>query len=59
MANDKPYTLDLLTAAWKCSVAQHPPGIEVVWTVGLRGRYDRPFWRDIPGAPPPRKARPA
>lgn len=56
---DKPYTLDLLTAAWKCSVAQHPPGIEVVWTVGLRGRYDRPFWRDIPNAPttPEGKAR--
>ncbi len=56
---DKPYTLDWLTAAWKRSVAQHPPGIEVVWTVGLRGRYDRPFWRDIPNAPttPEGKAR--
>jgi len=49
--NDKPYTLDLLTAAWKCSVAEHPRDLEVVWTVGLRGRYDRPFWRDIPNAP--------
>ena len=49
--DDKPYTLDLLTAAWKCSVAQHPRDMEVVWTVGLRGRYDRPFWRDVPNAP--------
>jgi hypothetical protein len=48
---DKPYSLDMLTAAWRCSVAQHPRDIEVVWTVGLRGRYDRPFWRDTPNVP--------
>ena len=22
---------------------------EIVWTVGYRGRHDRPFWRDAPG----------
>jgi len=47
----KPYTLDLLTAAWKCAVSQYPRDIEIVWTVGLRGRYDRPFWRDTPQVP--------
>ncbi len=49
--DDKPYTLDLLTAAWKCAVAQYPRDLEIVWTVGLRGRYDRPFWRDTPNGP--------
>ena len=48
---DQPYTLDRLAAAWKCAVSQYPKDIEVVWTVGLRGRYDRPFWRDIPNGP--------
>jgi hypothetical protein len=57
--DDKPYTLDLLTAAWKCAVAQYPRDLEIVWTVGLRGRYDRPFWRDTPNGPttPEGKAR--
>lgn len=56
---DKPYSLDLLTAAWKCAVAQYPRDLEIVWTVGLRGRYDRPFWTDIPNGPttPEGKAR--
>jgi hypothetical protein len=56
---DKPYSLDLLTAAWKCAVAQYPRDLEIVWTVGLRGRYDRPFWTDIPNGPttPQGKAR--
>jgi hypothetical protein len=48
---DKPYSLDLLTAAWKCAVAQYPRDLEIVWTVGLRGRYDRPFWTDVPNGP--------
>jgi len=46
-----PYNLDRLFAAWRCAVQQYPKDIEVVWTVGLRGRYDRPFWPDMPGAP--------
>ncbi len=31
--------------------AQYPRDLEIVWTVGLRGRYDRPFWRDTPNGP--------
>jgi len=49
--DDKPYTLDMLTAAWQCAVSQYPRDIQIVWTVGLRGRYDRPFWRDTPDVP--------
>jgi hypothetical protein len=48
---DVPYSLERLFAAWRCAVSQYAPGQEVVWTVGLRGRYDRPFWPDIPDAP--------
>jgi hypothetical protein len=46
-----PYTLERLTAAWKCSVAQYSRDQEVVWTVGLRGKYDHPFWIDMPDVP--------
>ncbi|MCE5307123.1 MAG: glycosyl hydrolase 115 family protein [Acidobacteriales bacterium] len=55
--DDKPYTLDMLTAAWKCAVSQYPRDIEIVWTVGLRGRYDRPFWRDTPDVPTSREGK--
>ncbi len=48
----KPYTLDLLTKAWRCAVRQFPTDAEVVWTVGLRGRYDNPFWMDAAGGRP-------
>ena len=46
-----PYSMDRLTAAWRCAVSQYAPDQEVIWTVGLRGRYDRPFWEDITNAP--------
>jgi hypothetical protein len=48
---DVPYTLERLGDAWKCSVLQYSKSQEIVWTVGLRGKYDRPFWRDMPGVP--------
>jgi hypothetical protein len=48
---DVPYTLDRLEAAWKCAVSQYPRNLEIVWTVGLRGKYDHPFWLDMPDAP--------
>ena len=46
-----PYSMDRLTAAWRCAVSQYAPDQEVIWTVGFRGRYDRPFWEDITDAP--------
>jgi hypothetical protein len=46
-----PYTLERLTAAWKCSVGQYSKDQEMVWTVGLRGKYDHPFWIDMPDVP--------
>jgi hypothetical protein len=45
---DVPYTLPWLAAAWKCSVSEYAKDQEMVWTVGLRGKYDHPFWRDMP-----------
>jgi hypothetical protein len=48
---DVPYTLDRLEAAWKCAVSQYPKNLEIVWTVGLRGKYDHPFWLDMPDGP--------
>lgn len=47
-----PFTLDRLTAAWRCAVRQFPADAEVIWTVGLRGRYDNPFWMDATGGKP-------
>lgn len=36
---------EILIAAWReCVAAQQ--GREVVWSVGYRGRHDRPFWYD-------------
>jgi hypothetical protein len=49
---DVPYSLERLTAAWRCSAAQYARDQEMVWTVGLRGKYDRPFWADMPDVPP-------
>ena len=46
-----PYSFERLLAAWRCAVSQYAPDQEVVWTMGLRGRYDRPFWEDIIDAP--------
>jgi len=47
---DKPYSFtanpELLTAAWTEAVKQYAPNQEVIWTLGYRGRHDRPFWVD-------------
>jgi hypothetical protein len=49
--DDVPYSFNRLVAAWRCAVSQYVPGQEIIWTVGLRGRYDRPFWEDVVDAP--------
>jgi len=35
-----------LIGAWTAAVKQYAPGQEVIWTLGYRGRHDRPFWMD-------------
>jgi hypothetical protein len=47
-----PYSLENLTAAWRCNMRLFDPNAEVVWTTGLRGRYDNPFSQDAPGRAP-------
>ena len=53
---DQPYSIfsrpDLLSRAWKNAVNGYLPDQEVLWTVGFRGRHDRPFWMDDKDAPP-------
>ncbi len=49
--NNVPYALPFLQKAWKCTVAEYPRNVDVIWTVGVRGRYDHPFWLDVPGVP--------
>jgi hypothetical protein len=53
--DDKPYSLfshpDLLASAWRRAAEQYEPGQEVLWTLGYRGRHDRPFWSDDKDAP--------
>ena len=53
--DDLPYSIfrrpDLLERAWRNAVRQHLPEQEVIWTVGFRGRHDRPFWSDDAEAP--------
>ncbi|HXF27347.1 MAG TPA: glycosyl hydrolase 115 family protein, partial [Bryobacteraceae bacterium] len=48
--DDKPYSFvrfpKLLEAAWEKAVETYVPNQEVLWTVGYRGRHDRPFWED-------------
>ena len=48
--DDKPYSFsanpELLIAAWTEAVRQYGPNQEVLWTLGYRGRHDRPFWVD-------------
>ena len=48
--DDKPYSFsahpDLLISAWTAAVKQYQPDQEVIWTLGYRGRHDRPFWVD-------------
>jgi hypothetical protein len=36
---------DTMIEAWRGAVAQYQDR-EVVWSVGYRGKHDRPFWRD-------------
>jgi len=55
----QPYTFNLLEKVWRCAVIQYPKNLQVVWTVDLRGRYDHPFWRDMPNVPPTAEARAA
>ena len=53
--DDQPYSIfgrpDLLARAWKNAVSEYLPDQEVIWTVGYRGRHDRPFWSDDKQAP--------
>jgi len=53
---DQPYSFfshpDLLAAAWKRSMSQYNANQEVLWTLGYRGRHDRPFWSDDKSAAP-------
>lgn len=49
--NNVPYTLPFFQKAWKCTVAEYPRNVDVIWTVGVRGRYDHPFWLDVPDVP--------
>lgn len=48
--DEKPYSFaavpDLMAAAWRRAARQYQPGQEAIWTVGYRGRHDRPFWAD-------------
>jgi hypothetical protein len=48
--DDQPYSFtahpEILEAAWSAAVKQYEPNQEVLWTVGYRGRHDRPFWMD-------------
>jgi hypothetical protein len=37
---------DLLIKAWQHAIDAYAPNQEVIWTVGYRGRHDRPFWED-------------
>jgi len=48
--DDQPYSFatrpDLLISAWTKAVEGYAAGQEVIWTLGYRGRHDRPFWSD-------------
>jgi hypothetical protein len=48
--DDQPYSIfsapQLLINAWRNSMREYAPGQEVIWTLGYRGRHDRPFWID-------------
>ena len=51
---DQPYSFtsnpETMISAWRNAVRGYSPGQEVIWTVGYRGRHDRAFWFDDPGA---------
>lgn len=59
--SEAPYSFsrqpELLIRAWRNAVRQYTPGQEVIWTVGYRGRHDRPFWEDDPDIPATDSAR--
>ena len=48
--DERPYSFsahpELLISAWRNAVKGYLPGQEVIWTLGYRGRHDRPFWVD-------------
>ena len=52
--DDVPYSFGtspgLLVQAWRNSIHSYLPKQEVIWTVGFRGKHDRPFWDDDPTA---------
>jgi hypothetical protein len=51
---DQPYSFTaaprLLLNAWRNSANGYLPFQEVLWTLGYRGRHDRPFWEDDPSS---------
>jgi len=53
---DKPYSFGLhptlLVNAWRNSIRGYPKRQEVIWTLGYRGKHDRPFWEDDPSVGP-------
>jgi hypothetical protein len=58
---DKPYSIfshpKLLESAWRNAMRQYAPGQEVIWTLGYRGRHDRPFWVDDKASGPDEASR--
>jgi hypothetical protein len=52
--DDQPYSIfsrpDLLEKAWRAAVKQYGDR-DLLWTLGYRGRHDRPFWSDDKAAP--------
>lgn len=53
---DKPYSFGLypnfLISAWRNSIRAYTKHQEVIWTLGYRGKHDRPFWEDDPSVGP-------
>ncbi|MBI5280535.1 MAG: glycosyl hydrolase 115 family protein [Candidatus Solibacter usitatus] len=47
----------ILVNAWRNSLRAYDKDQEVIWTVGYRGRHDRPFWQDDSSIPPTGAAR--
>ncbi|MBI5086036.1 MAG: glycosyl hydrolase 115 family protein [Acidobacteria bacterium] len=47
----------ILVNAWRNSLRAYDRDQEVIWTVGYRGRHDRPFWEDDSSIPPTPQAR--
>jgi hypothetical protein len=47
----------VLINAWRNAMRGYAPEQEVIWTVGYRGRHDRPFWEDDASIPATGEAR--